>query len=182
MSFECFSFAFEWLESLSNGSNWHSIASNLVRMFRICIRMVRIPFEWFEFAFDGFEFRSNGSNFGIEWLEHPYRLVQICVRLFWISFESLSNGSNLHSIASKLFRMLRICIRMVRIPFEWFECTFDCFESRSNLHSNGYNPCRIVRMCIRLLPMSFEFFAFAFEWLESLSNGSNLHSSASNTF
>ena len=54
ISFECFEFAFKFLESLSNGSNVHSIASNLVRMFRIGIRM--------EFAFDCFEFRSNGLN------------------------------------------------------------------------------------------------------------------------
>ena len=90
---ECFEFAFEWLESLSNGSNLHSIASNLVRMIRIwnrtvgtslsigsnldsmvsnlvqtvriCIRMVKITFEWFEFAFDCFESRSNASNLNL---------------------------------------------------------------------------------------------------------------------
>ena len=115
ISFECFHFLFEWLESLSNGSNLHLIASNLVRMHPICIRMVRIPVEWFQIAFECFQL-------AFEWLE------------------SLLNGSNLHSIASTLVRMHPICIRMVRIPVELFEFAFDCFESRSNasnLHSNG---------------------------------------------
>ena len=61
-AFDCFKFALEWLEFLWNGSNLHSIASNLVQMLPICIRMVRIPVEWFEFALDCFESSLNASN------------------------------------------------------------------------------------------------------------------------
>ena len=43
--FEWLEFAFECFETLSNGSNLHSNASNPVRMIRICIRMLRILFE-----------------------------------------------------------------------------------------------------------------------------------------
>ena len=64
---ECFEFSFGWLESLSHGSNLHLIASNLVRMLWICIRMVRIPFEWLKFAFKCFESSSNGSNLKVLW-------------------------------------------------------------------------------------------------------------------
>ena len=107
------------VQSCSNASNFHSITSNLVRMLRICIRMVGIPLEWFEFAFHCFESLLNVSN---------------------LHLETLPNASNLHSIASNLVRMVRICIRMVRISFEWFEFAFDCFKSSSNgsnLHLNG---------------------------------------------
>ena len=55
MSFECFQFAFEWLESVLIGSNLHLITSNLVRMLPICIQMVINAVEWFESTFDSFE-------------------------------------------------------------------------------------------------------------------------------
>ena len=67
------------------------------------------------------------------------RITFECFKVALDCLESLSNGSNLDSIASKLFQILRICIPMVGIPFERFEFAFDCFESRSNdsnLHSN----------------------------------------------
>ena len=60
--FELFEFAFKCFESLSNGSNLDSIASNSFRMVRICIRMLRIPFERLEFAFECFDSRLKGSN------------------------------------------------------------------------------------------------------------------------
>ena len=111
ISIECFQFVIEWLESLSNCSNLHLIASNLVqmlpisiqnpcRMVPICTRLLQIPFKCFQFPF--------------KWLE------------------SLSNGSNLDSIALNLVRMLSICIQMVGIPLEWFKFAFDCFKSRLN--------------------------------------------------
>ena len=56
-----------------------------------------------------------------EWLEFAFQ-----------RFESLSNGSNLHSNASNIFRMVRICIRMLQIPFEWLEFELECFELVSN--------------------------------------------------
>ena len=121
--FKWLEFEFQWLKSLSNCSNLHSIALNVVRMLPICIRMVRITFEWFECAFGCFESRSCGSN-----------LLSKCM------LESLSHGSNFNSSALNPDQMLRICIRMPRIPFEWFEFAFNCFESRLNalsLHSNG---------------------------------------------
>ena len=68
-------------------------------------------------------------------------MVSICIGMLRIPFEwlefafecfkSLSNGSNLNSNASNLFRMAQICIRMLRNPFEWFEFAFECFESLS---------------------------------------------------
>ena len=45
---ERFEFGIEWLESISNHLNLHSIASNLVQKVQICIRMIRIPFAWFK--------------------------------------------------------------------------------------------------------------------------------------
>ena len=83
--------------------------------------MLRIPFEWFEFAF-AFE-----------------------------SFESLLDGSNLHSNAMNPFR----------------KC--------SNSQLNTLNPFRMVRISIGMLRIPFEWLEFAFECFESLSNGSNLH-------
>ena len=73
ISFEWFGFAFECFESLSNGSNLHSNASNPFRMVRICIRMLRISLEGFQFAFECFEFGVNASN--------PFRMVRICIRM-----------------------------------------------------------------------------------------------------
>ena len=77
-------------------------------------------------------------------------------------FESLSNGLNLHSNASNLFRIVRIWIRMLQITYEWFE-----FEFRI---SNSANHFRTVRICFRILQMFFEWLEFAFECFESLSN------------
>ena len=44
--FELLEFAFKCFESSLKGSNLHSNGSNLVRMVRIYIWMLRIPFEW----------------------------------------------------------------------------------------------------------------------------------------
>ena len=62
--FEWLEFAFERVESLSNGSNLHSNASN-------SFRMLRIPFEWLGFELECFELLSNASNL--------FRIVQICI-------------------------------------------------------------------------------------------------------
>ena len=73
--FESFKFAYEWLESLSNGSNLYSITSNLVRkglnldlngLNRVLngSNLVRIPFEQFELAFKQLNF---------------FGMVQICI-------------------------------------------------------------------------------------------------------
>ena len=44
--FELLEFAFKFFESSLKGSNLRSNGSNLVRMVRIYIWMLRIPFEW----------------------------------------------------------------------------------------------------------------------------------------
>ena len=44
--FELLEFAFKSFESSLKGSNLHSNGSNLVRMFRIYVWMLRILFEW----------------------------------------------------------------------------------------------------------------------------------------
>ena len=74
--FELLEFAFQRFESLSNGSNLHSNASNIFRMVRIYIQMIRITFELFEFAFEYFESLSNGSNFHMN-ASNPFRMVRI---------------------------------------------------------------------------------------------------------
>ena len=89
-------------------------------------------------------------------------MVLICIRMLGIPFErfefafecfeSLLNGSNLHSNASNPFPMVRISIRKFRIAFE-------CFD-----------PFRIVRICIQMVRIPFELFEFAFDCFESLSN------------
>ena len=122
-------------------------------------------------------------------------MVTICIRMLRITlkwfkftfkrFESLSNGSNLHSNAlnplilhcsnlhsnaSNPFRMVNICIRMLRILFEEFEFAFECFEfclNGSKFHLNASNPFRI---CIRMLKILFECLEFAFECLSNASN------------
>ena len=76
-----------------------------------------------------------------EWLEVAFKCFECCL-----------NGSNLHSNASNL-------VRMVRIPF---------FKG-SNLHSNCSNFIGMVRICIRLVRIPFE-------WFEYRLNNSNLHS------
>ena len=73
-------------------------------------------------------------------------------------FESLLNGSNMHSNGSNLhlnalnhFQMVRISIRMPQIRFEWFEYASEWFESLSkgsNLYSNASNPFRVVLISI----------------------------------
>ena len=60
--FDWLEFALEWFESILNGSNLDSKASNPFQMVRICIRMPQIPFEWFEIGFESFEYLSNLSN------------------------------------------------------------------------------------------------------------------------
>ena len=62
ISFDRLEFAFECFESLSNGYNLDSNASNPFRMIIIWIGMLRIPFETFEFTFECFESLSNSSN------------------------------------------------------------------------------------------------------------------------
>ena len=69
-------------------------------------------------------------------------MVRMCIRELripfeWLqfdfeSFESFSDGSNLHSNASNPFRMVRIFIRMLLISFEWFEFDFESLKSLSN--------------------------------------------------
>ena len=75
-----------------------------------------------------------------EWLEFPFEC-----------FESLSNGSNIHSNASNLVQMVRIWIGMLQlqIAFEWFKYAFECFKSglkSVNLHSNASTPYQMVRI------------------------------------
>ena len=101
--FERFEFGFECFESLFTGWNFHSNTLNPFRMVRICIQMLQILFKWFEFGFKCMEFLL---------------IVQICIRILRISFERFkftfecfefcSNGCNLHSNDSNLFRMVRI--------------------------------------------------------------------------
>ena len=62
MSFEWLELAFESFDSRSKVLNWHSNASNPVRMVAIGIRMLLFPFELWELAFECFESRSNGWN------------------------------------------------------------------------------------------------------------------------
>ena len=49
---ELLEFAFEYFESLSNGSNLRLNALKPFRMVRICIRTFRIPIEWLEFTLE----------------------------------------------------------------------------------------------------------------------------------
>ena len=95
-------------------------------------------------------------------------MVQFCIRMLRIPFEkfeigfesleSLSNDSNLESIASNPFQMVQI------------------------FNSNGLNPFEMVRMWLRKLRIPFEWFEFAFENFKYHSNGSILNSKASNPF
>ena len=57
---EWFEFAFQCFESISNGSNFNSYASNPFRIVRICSGMLRISFEWLEFELEYFEYLSSG--------------------------------------------------------------------------------------------------------------------------
>ena len=174
--FKWFKFVFECFESHSNSWNLHSNAWNPLRMTQICIPMLWIPCEWFKFACKSFKSHSNGSNFysnvlnhvqmfqmnrmqiltirlGFEAFECKFQLFERdlkhsnMIRNIWFEcFESLSNGSNLHSefrlSGSKLasnpsnpIRVIRIWIWILQIPFEWFVFAFECFES----HSNSWN-------------------------------------------
>ena len=168
-------------------------------MVWIFIWILRIPFEWL-----GLD--SNASN--------PFRMVKIWIRMLrigiqvlwmpveWLdfafeSFESLSNGSNLHLNASNPFRMVRIwirmiritriCIRMVWMPFQWLEFVFKSLKSFESL-SNASNPFQMVRIWIRMLSIGirmlwipFELMLkFAFYCFESRLKGLNLHSYVSN--
>ena len=82
--FEVCEFAFECLESLSNGLNLDMNASNSFQMFRL-------PFEWFEFAFDSFESISNCSNLHSN-ASIPFRMVRISIRMRRIPLERLEFG------------------------------------------------------------------------------------------
>ena len=91
-------------------------------------------------------------------------------------FESISNGSILHSNASNPFRVVKICIRMLKTLFEWFEFAFECFESllnRLNLDSNASNPFWMIWIYIRMLRIPFwmvwiwiRMLRMPFEWFE----------------
>ena len=74
-------FAFECFDSLLNGLNLHSNASNRFRMVRIWIRMVEISFEGFEFGLECFEFLSNDSNFDSNF-SNLVCMVRIWIRMF----------------------------------------------------------------------------------------------------
>ena len=152
MPFECIKFALEWLESISNGLNMYSNASNHIRLARFCIQRVRIHFESFKFALECFKSRSNGSNlhsnnsnpmwiikFAFEWLESLLNgsifHSMLLILLEWFEFgfkwlESFSKTLNMLLNASNLVRVVRICIRML---FEWCKFTIECFESCSNV-------------------------------------------------
>jgi len=125
----------------------------------------------------------------LEWLEFGFKCFESCL--------------NLHSHASNLVLMFRICIW---IPVEWFEFTFECFESLFEWFEfgfecfeslwNGSTPFRMVRTCLRMLlspfrivqiynrmlRIPFEWLEFGHECFEFLLNGSNLDSNASNPF
>ena len=75
--FEWFEFPFECFESLSNGLNFHSDASNPFQIARICIQMNGIPFEVFEMDL-------NASN--------SFRMVQISIQKLQIPFEWFEFG------------------------------------------------------------------------------------------
>ena len=171
LPFERFKFGFEYFESLSNGSNFHS-NTNPIQLVRIWIRIISI--------------HSNGSNLNLN-ASNPFRTIQTCIRMLripleWIEFgfeffESISNGLNLDSNVSNLdsnalnpFRMVRIWIPMLWIAFEWFEFGFECFKSLSNysnLDSNAANPFQMDLIWIRMLRNPFDRFEFGFEYFES---------------
>ena len=60
-----------------------------------------------------FDCFESGSN-GLNMHSIAYKLIRV-VRIW---FESLSKGSNFHLIVSNVVQMFRINIGMVRIPFE----------------------------------------------------------------
>ena len=148
--FEWLEFGFECFESLSNGSNLHSNASN--------------PFKWFEFGFECFE------SFQMVWI--PFEWLEFGFECFELACECYQCLLNLHSISSNLIWRIRICIRMLRIWFKWLDFWFECFESlsngsnlhsnASNLDSNALNPFRMVRIYIRMLRILFELLEFGF--------------------
>jgi len=80
-----------------------------------------------------------------EWLEFAFE-----------HFESLSNGSNLHSNASNPFEYFKFSFEC----FEWLEFAFECF-----------NPFRRVKICNWMLRIPFRGLEFAFECFKSLSKG-----------
>ena len=132
-------------------------------MVRIFIRMLQISFEWFkfEFAFECFESVSNGWNLQLKiWFESSefafecFKSIKIHIQTLkvwfeWFEFglecfESLSNGLNLHSNASNLYRM--VGIRSFKFSpefafecFKLFEFVFERLKFGSNLHSNISN-------------------------------------------
>ena len=139
--FDWFEFAFECLESFSNGLNLHS---NPFRMVQICIRIL------FEFAIECFESLSNASN--------PFRLVRICIRMLRIPFErfkfafkcfkSLSNGSNLHSNASNhnyAVLLLYTAIPPARAQ-EYRTLQLSRFDTRDAPRNKSSNPMNILHI------------------------------------
>ena len=132
--FKCFQFGLNGYNLHSNALNPFQMVRICIRMFRICISVLWIPFKCFkclhsndfwmvriciwmlQILFKCFQFGLNTSK--------PFRTVWICVRMpfEWLEFaiecfESLSNGLNLHSNASRMFW---ICISVLWIPFECF--------------------------------------------------------------
>ena len=89
----CIRISFEGFEFGSNDSNpfW---------MFRIWIRMLRIPLKWLEFALECFKSISITLNLHLN-ASNPFKMVRICIQMLQIHlkyefrfewFESLSNG------------------------------------------------------------------------------------------
>ena len=74
--FERFEIGFESLESLSNGLNLETNASNPFRMAQICIGMVLIPLKC---GFESFKSLLNGSNLHSK-TSNYFRMVRILFR------------------------------------------------------------------------------------------------------
>ena len=171
MRFEWLEFGFECFEYRLTGLNLHSNASNLVRVIRIGIRMLWMPVEWLEFTFEWFKSLSNCLNLDLD-ASYPFQMVRIPIWIFPISFkfglecfESLSNGSKLHSNASKWL--------------EWLDFPFECFESLSNglnLHLNVSNPFWMVRISghsnvTNLVRIWIGMLRIPFKWFDSFPYG-----------
>ena len=154
-------------------------------MVSICLR---IPFECFQ-SRRMVRIWIQRLRIGIRFLQMPFERLEFAFKCF----ECCLKGSNLHSNALKLVRMVRSCFRLLWFPFERFKFTFECFESLSNcsmlhrmlripferlefgfacfkyclmglnLHSNVSNLVRVVRIGIRMLWMPVEWLEFVFE-------------------
>ena len=140
-------YAFERVESRSNGLNLDSYGSNAFWLVRICIQ---IPLKWLEFAFECFKFGSNGSKLHSN-ASNPFTMVRICIPCFKSHFQ--------------MVRILWICIQMLQISFEGFKFPFEWLESHFNwlkFHSNASNLVLSVQICIWMIWTWLEWFEFAF--------------------